>query len=219
MAFPAIIGAIAQALTNNNNNKQPQPTYDYGHAVEGAKTNTPENTSAESNQKTTNNPKAEEGTSKSGSDFTGKIEAVMDGISSVIGAMPKGGTAQPVQVGNYGSPAVSDERLKNKEKLAKLFGDDDSAIDAFSKIDAYVYNYTPEAQELYKKGDRGVDDNTHFGPMAQDLAKNPVTSGTVHKDENGYMMVDIRQLALTNTAMISQLARKVEELEEKLGGR
>ena len=55
--------------------------------------------------------------------------------------------------------------------------------------------------------------------MAQDLAKNPVTSGTVHKDENGYMMVDIRQLALTNTAMISQLARKVEELEEKLGGR
>ena len=124
---------------------------------------------------------------------------------------------QPIAVGNYGAPAVSDGTLKNKEKIERLFKND-NAIKAFSDIDAYVYKYNQKAQDTYA-GEKGVDDSTHFGPIAQDLAKNPVTSGTVHRDESGYLTVDTRQLALTNTAMISQLARKIEELDEKLGGR
>ena len=124
---------------------------------------------------------------------------------------------QPIAVGNFGSPAVSDGTLKNKEKIERLF-QNDNAIKAFSDIDAYVYKYNQKAQDTYA-GEKGVDDSTHFGPIAQDLAKNPVTSGTVHRDESGYLTVDTRQLALTNTAMISQLARKIEELDEKLGGR
>lgn len=118
---------------------------------------------------------------------------------------------------NYGSAAVSDEELKHK-RLAKLFGDN-GALDAFSKIDAYVYNYNDKAKQLYGN-ERGVDNETHFGPMAQDLAKNPVTEGTVHTDpETGYLNVDTKQLTLTNTAMIAQMARKINELEERLGGR
>jgi len=118
---------------------------------------------------------------------------------------------------NYGAPAVSDEELKHK-RLAKLFGEG-GALDAFSKIDAYVYNYNDKAKQLYGN-ERGVDDETHFGPMAQDLAKNPVTEGTVHTDpETGYLNVDTKQLTLTNTAMIAQMARKINELEERLGGR
>ena len=124
---------------------------------------------------------------------------------------------QPIAVGNFGSPAVSDGTLKNKEKIERLF-QNDNAIKAFSDIDAYVYKYNQKAQDTYA-GEKGVDDSTHFGPIAQDLAKNPVTSGTVHRDESGYLTVDTRQLALTNTAMISQLARKIEELEERIGGR
>lgn len=124
---------------------------------------------------------------------------------------------QPIAVGNFGSPAVSDGTLKNKEKIERLF-QNDNAIKAFSNIDAYVYKYNQKAQDTYA-GEKGVDDSTHFGPIAQDLAKNPVTSGAVHRDESGYLTVDTRQLALTNTAMISQLARKIEELDEKLGGR
>lgn len=124
---------------------------------------------------------------------------------------------QPIAVGNFGSPAVSDGTLKNKEKIERLF-QNDNAIKAFSDIDAYVYKYNQKAQDTYA-GEKGVDDATHFGPIAQDLAKNPVTSGTVHPDESGYLTVDTRQLTLTNTAMISQLARKIEELDEKLGGR
>lgn len=123
----------------------------------------------------------------------------------------------PVAVGNYGAPAVSDGTLKNKEKIERLF-QNDNAIKAFSDIDAYVYKYNQMAQDNYA-GEKGVDDETHFGPIAQDLAKNPVTAGTVHRDESGYLTVDTRQLALTNTAMISQLARKIEELEERIGGR
>lgn len=143
----------------------------------------------------------------------GKFGAVMSAIGGALGAMGQSGKTTPVQAGNYGAPAVSDERLK------RIFGDDEGAIKAFSDIDAYVYKYNDKAQGLYKGGDRGVDKNPHFGPMAQDLAKNPVTSGTVHEDENGFLNVDTRQLTLTNTAMISQLARKVQELEERLGGR
>ena len=124
---------------------------------------------------------------------------------------------RPIEVGNYGAPAVSDGTLKNKEKIERLF-QNDNAIKAFSDIDAYVYKYNQKAQENYA-GEKGVDDETHFGPIAQDLAKNPITSGTVHRDESGYLTVDTRQLALTNTAMISQLARKIEELEERIGGR
>lgn len=144
---------------------------------------------------------------------------IVKGIISSAASSGGGGSAgvSPVQVENYGAPMVSDERLKNKERLEQLF-QGDGAIDAFSKIDAYVYKYNNKAQNLYG-GQKGVDKETHFGPIAQDLAKNPVTNGTVHKDENGYLNVDTRQLSLTNTAMISQLARKVQELEEKLGGR
>ena len=124
---------------------------------------------------------------------------------------------QPIAVGNYGAPAVSDGTLKNKEKIERLF-QNDNAIKAFSDIDAYVYKYNQKAQDTYA-GEKGVDDEIHFGPIAQDLAKNPVTSGAVHRDESGYLTVDTRQLTLTNTAMISQLARKIEELEERIGGR
>ena len=154
-----------------------------------------------------------------------RLDGITDSIGRIIETTKKissgnSGSAgvTPIQVGNFGSPAVSDGGAKNKEKLERLFGGD-GAIDAFSKIDAYVYNYKPEVQSKYT-GEKGVDGETHFGPIAQDLAKNPVTSGTVHRDEeSGYLTVDTRQLTLTNTAMISQLARKVADLEEKLGGR
>ena len=171
-----------------------------------------------------NQPKKEKWGDLSWSEKKNRIDGTVDSIGKVLNVL-KGlktedngnGGVSPVQVGNYGAAAVSDERLKNKEKIASLFGGD-GATEAFSKIDAYVYNYTPKAQNDYQ-GEHGVDNTTHFGPIAQDLAENPVTSGTVHKDENGYLMVDTRQLALTNTAMISQLARKVEELEEIIRGK
>ena len=149
-------------------------------------------------------------------DVTNTAGNILDKMKG-LGGNQQTSSVSPIKVDNYGSPAVSDGTLKNKEKIERLF-QNDNAIKAFSDIDAYVYKYNQKAQDTYA-GEKGVDDSTHFGPIAQDLAKNPVTSGAVHRDESGYLTVDTRQLALTNTAMISQLARKIEELEERLGGR
>lgn len=176
------------------------------------------------NAKTIEKPKDKKWGEMSWDEKKHRIDGITDSVGRVIETAKKlkgdndSTSVAPVQVGNYGAPAVSDGEAKNKEKLERLFGGD-GAIDAFSKIDAYVYNYKPEVQNRMG-GEKGVDGATHFGPIAQDLAKNPVTSGTVHKDdESGFLTVDTKQLTLTNTAMISQLARKVAELEEKLGGR
>ena len=104
----------------------------------------------------------------------------------------------------------SDERLKDSTK------DDDSSLDCFGKINAYVFKYKPEAQEMYKDKNVGVDDKQHVGVMAQELAANPMTNSSVNKDSNGFLEVDTKSLTMTNTAMIAELARKVSELETKL---
>lgn len=174
------------------------------------------NTNGQGSQPTGIEPKKESKPKGSGGklskeDWMSMVKGLVNSVNSV------GDQVTPIKADNYGAPMVSDERLKNRERLERIF-QGDGAIDAFSKIDAFVYNYNDKAQKMYG-GQKGVDNSPHFGPMAQDLAKNPVTSGTVHKDENGFLNVDTRQLSLTNTAMISQLARKVQELEERLGGR
>lgn len=248
MAFPAIIAAVASAAMSknaaDNAEEKNRQANKFGADLQGASTQAPQKMATVKGASQTNaeysamKPQQQQdkgllggltdslsdGSMKTGSEVgkgaggkdaggKGSWKDIVKGIISSAASSGSGGSAgvSPVQVGNYGAPMVSDERLK------RLFKDD-GAIDAFSKIDAYVYKYNNKAQNLYG-GQKGVDKETHFGPIAQDLAKNPVTNGTVHKDENGYLNVDTRQLSLTNTAMISQLARKVQELEEKLGGR
>lgn len=247
MAFPAIMAIVSAAMSKNaadNAEEQNRQANKFGADLQGASTQAPKKMATVKGASQTNaeysamkpqqqqdkgllgglSDSLSDGSMKSGSAVgkgadgkgtggKGSWVDIVKGIISSAASSGSGGSAgvSPVQAGNYGAPMVSDERLK------RLFKDD-GAIDAFSKIDAYVYKYNNKAQNLYG-GQKGVDKETHFGPIAQDLAKNPVTNGTVHKDENGYLNVDTRQLSLTNTAMISQLARKVQELEERLGGR
>ena len=245
MAFPAIIAAAASAAMSknaaDNAEEQNRQANKFGADLQGASTQaqkpaTVKGASQTNAEYSAMKPQQQEDKGALG----GLMDNLSDGSmkdktsvgksggksfdwkSMVKGMIENAGkdsnvTVTPVQVGNYGAPMVSDERLKNRERLERIF-QDDGAIDAFSKIDAFVYNYTDKAQKMYGK-EKGVDNRPHFGPIAQDLAKNPVTSGTVHRDENGFLNVDTRQLSLTNTAMISQLARKVQELEERLGGR
>lgn len=82
-----------------------------------------------------------------------------------------------------------------------------------AKINSYLYKYTPEAQRLYSDGENAVDNKEHVGVMAQELQGNPVTAHTVTENEDGYLTVDTRQLTLALTAVCSDLAKKVEELE------
>ena len=108
----------------------------------------------------------------------------------------------------------SDENLK--DLLDVLGMDSDIALRWMSEIKPISYTYTPEAQRLYAGENKGVDDKQHFGVKAQDLEKNPMTAATVSTDEKGFKEVDTRHLAFADTAMISILSKKVQQLEAKV---
>ena len=104
---------------------------------------------------------------------------------------------------------VSDEQLKNKS----VFNDD--IIDLFSKINAYDFAYTDKAKDLYL-GNKGVDNDEHVGVMAQELQQNPITDSTVAKDENGYLSIDTKELTLADTAVLSDVCKRLLQVEERL---
>lgn len=105
-----------------------------------------------------------------------------------------------------GFAGLSDERCKERfeeaENLSKLL----------EPIDAYIYKYKESAQEKYPEE---TDDNTHVGPMAQDLQKNPVTAGAVEPDKDGTLHVNGTQLALQAIAAIADLSKRVSEMENE----
>ena len=99
---------------------------------------------------------------------------------------------------------LSDERCKDRIARAS------SLSKLLEPIDAYIYKYKESAQNKYPNE---TDDKTHVGPMAQQLEKNPVTSGAVVEDENGVKHVNGQQLALQAIAAISDLSKRVSGLE------
>ena len=104
---------------------------------------------------------------------------------------------------------VSDEQLKNKS----VFNDD--IIDLFSKVNAYDFAYTDKAKDLYL-GNKGVDNDEHVGVMAQELQQNPITDSTVAKDENGYLSIDTKELTMADTAVLSDVCKRLLQVEERL---
>ena len=110
---------------------------------------------------------------------------------------------------NVKDEQVSDEQLKNKS----VFSDD--IIDLFSKINAYDFAYTDKAKDLYL-GNKGVDNDEHVGVMAQELQQNPITDSTVTKDENGYLSIDTKELTMADTAVLSDVCKRLLQVEERL---
>lgn len=109
---------------------------------------------------------------------------------------------------NDTSTALSDERCK------ELFGADCNLLSAIADLDEYVYKYKEEAKNNPALEGKGADDGIFVGPMAQDLASNPITADCVHEDpESGYLTVDTKHLSLTEMSLISMLAKRVEALE------
>lgn len=107
-------------------------------------------------------------------------------------------------IGNFitNLSALSDERMKNiidnVDHISKLAED----------IGAYYYTYkNPEYP--------GADDKEHIGPVAQELEQNPITKDAVEEDENGIKHVNGERLALSEMAIISDLARRLADLEEE----
>ena len=110
---------------------------------------------------------------------------------------------------NVKDEQVSDEQLKNKS----VFNDD--IIDLFSKINAYDFAYTDKAKDLYL-GNKGVDNDEHVGVMAQELQQNPITDSTVEKDKNGYLSIDTKELTMADTAVLSDVCKRLLQIEERL---
>jgi hypothetical protein len=105
----------------------------------------------------------------------------------------------------------SDQRLKN------IFGDDEDAIKAFAKIDAIKFVYNEKAHQIHPNGEHQVDYDPHYGVKAQDLAANPLTSSCVEKDESGYLCVNTPELTMANSAVISEICKRIEIIEKVLG--
>lgn len=112
---------------------------------------------------------------------------------------------------NKTDTALSDERCK------ELFGKDCDLLSVIADLDEYVYKYKEAAKENPALEGKGADDGTFVGPMAQDLAANPVTQDCVQEDpDSGFLTVDTKHLSLTEMSLISMLAKRVEAIEEML---
>ena len=95
--------------------------------------------------------------------------------------------------------------------IKSIYGEniDDRIIEDFAKISAIDFTYKPEYQN-----EAGADSEEHTGVIAQELEQLKSTEGTVIEGEDGIKKVNTGQLALTDTAAIAELSRRVLALEE-----
>ena len=101
--------------------------------------------------------------------------------------------------------ALSDERCK------ELFGSCD-LLKAIDDLNGYVYKYKEGAEKIDPDAD---PDKLRVGVSAQELLANPVTAHTVETDDpSGFLKVDTSQLALTTFAIVSELAKRVRDIED-----
>lgn len=113
--------------------------------------------------------------------------------------------------GQTENPVTSDERLK------RIFGDNEDAIRAFSKLKSIRFTYTDEAKKIHPGEENGVDNDLHYGIKAQDLEKNPFTAAVVSKDPEGYKQIDPSELTAANTAVIAEICKRLLIIEKRLG--
>lgn len=151
------------------------------------------------NKNTTSTTDGNSNTSTVGQNPEYKGASTIGGMDSVKGIV---GTQMPI---------ASDERLK------RIFGDNEDAIDVFSKINAIEFEYNDKAKEIHPDGENNVDDDVHYGIKAQDLEKSPITSSVVSEDDYGYKQVNTDELTMVNSAVISDLCKRIKILESILG--
>jgi hypothetical protein len=205
------VGAILQAIAQMGQNLQAgaaNASKGSNETVADARTSQPAQSSQPAQQSTAqaapaeSSQPAQSGTAKSSSDKTGEDVKQM---AKQIGT----GLTQSAQAIKPSETVVSDERLK------EIFGSD-KPIECFGKIHSYTFRYTPEAQKKMQ-GKEHVDNKEHFGVMAQELAANPLTESVVIHNPDGHLSVDTPQLTMVNTAMISELARNIKDMQTRIG--
>jgi hypothetical protein len=130
------------------------------------------------------------------------------------GADMGGDAASSVDAGDMADAAdtSSDERLK------RIFGDNEDAIKCFANINAIKFTYNDKAHDIPGGEEKGVDNDPHYGVKAQELAENPLTQTAVSKDPiSEYLQVDTKELTMANTAIISEICKRILIIEKVLG--
>ena len=150
----------------------------------------------------------------SGGGGMGAMSNMFSGIMGASGGGAEGGADMGADMGDMGdmADAASDERLKN------IFGDNEDAIKCFAHINAIEFTYNDKAKDIPGGEEKGIDDDTHYGVKAQELAENPLTESAVKRDPiSDYLTVDVKELTTANTAIISEICKRILVIEKILG--
>ena len=169
------------------------------------------------------NPTSQKPTTSNGSGGSGMggmmnmIKGFGGGAGGAEGAGDMGGGADMADMGDMAdagdaADAASDERLK------RIFGDNEDAIKRFANINAIKFTYNDKAHDIPGGEDKGIDNDPHYGVKAQELAENPLTQTAVSKDPiSEYLQVDTKELTMANTAIISEICKRILIIEKVLG--
>lgn len=112
---------------------------------------------------------------------------------------PRGGGSYPPAHASFDRVALDDAyRLRRDEPTFDL-----------RKAEGYSYRYKNASMP-------GASAGRHYGPMAQDLEKSPVTRSTVSEGPDGVKRVDTGRLALINTAALSEQQRDIQAMKRAL---
>lgn len=90
---------------------------------------------------------------------------------------------------------------------------DDDLMNAYRNIDSVVFSYNEEGQKL----DPTVGGEMRSGVIAQQVEEQPLLNAAVKTDpETGYKMLDMRQIAASNMAVISEIVKALDKLKEQV---
>lgn len=138
--------------------------------------------------------------------YTGLASAVPvlgQGFASAAGAMR--GAATSSNGGN--GDTYSDERTKQGASRAS-----DLSSQLADGLAPYSYEYKPGFREREGQG----QGETNIGPMAQNMARNPVTATAVGRGNDGMLYVDGAKATKLALGGIGELAAKQKRLEAEL---
>lgn len=166
-----------------------------------------------------NKPVTSENQSSGGGMGMGGMQGLMSQFGGGEGA-DSGGDMGGDMASDIDASDMADaaEGMESDERLKRIFGDNEDAIKCFAEINAIKFTYNDTAKELPDGKQKGIDDDPHYGVKAQELAQNPLTQTAVSKDPiSEYLQVDTKELTMANTAIISEICKRILIIEKILG--
>ena len=153
-----------------------------------------------------------------GSGAMGMMGGMFKNIMGAGGGEGADSGADASDMGDMGDMADAADSAECDERLKNIFGENEDAIKCFAKINAIKFTYNDKAKELPDSEKKGVDDDAHYGVKAQEIAENPLTASAVSRDPiSDYLQIDVKELTTANTAIISEICKRILIIEKVLG--